>query len=99
MAYGLEIYKSNGTLAFSSADTNWMQIDNFTVAANATVVKSYPDTTGFTLMVQKQMVDQPPGSQEHYAPEVTISGTTVTIAPYSGLSSEECLCLVLAQDQ
>jgi len=99
MAYGLQVFKSDGSTAFSSADVTWMQIDQFTVAANATVSNNYTSTSGFTLMVQIQMVNQPPGSQEAYAPEVSIAGTTVTIAPYSGLSSEETIVLVLAQDQ
>ena len=98
MAYGIEIFRADETLSFSSADVVWMQVDQFSVAANTTVTKTYPDTTGLTLMAQYQMVDAPPASQEAYAPEVTISGTSVTVAPFSGLSSEPTIILVLAQD-
>jgi hypothetical protein len=98
MSYGLNIYKSDGSLSFSTLDIVWMQIDQFTVAANASVSNSYPVTTGMTVIAQQQMVNDPPSSQEAYAPNVTVSGTTVSVAPFSGKTSEQTIIMVLAQD-
>ena len=98
MSYGLNIYKSDVTLGFSTLDITWMPIDQFEVAANGTVSNNYPIATGMTISTQIQMVNDPPGSQEAYAPEVTVSGTTVSVAPYSGKTSEKVVIMVLAQD-
>jgi len=51
-----------------------------------------------TIIAQRQLVNVPPSSQEDYAPNVTVSGTTVSVAPQSGLSSSQCIIHVLAQD-
>lgn len=98
MAYGISIYKADGSLAFSSADVTWMQIDQFTVAADGTASNDYPVMSGMTVITQVQMVNDPPDDQEAYAPEVVVTGTTVDVAPFSGLTSEEAIILVLAQD-
>jgi len=98
MAYGLNIFKTNGSVVFSSADVAWMQLDKFVVNANATVSNNYPVASGFTIIAQIQMVNDSPTNQEAYAPQVSISGTTVTISPFSGLSSEQVIVFVLAQD-
>jgi len=98
VSHGLNIYKADGSLGFSTLDITWMQIDQFTVAANASVSNSYPEVTGMTVIAQIQMINDPPESQEAYAPEVTISGTTVSVAPYTGKTSEQVIIMVLAQD-
>ena len=98
MSYGLNLYNSDGSLGFSTADVTWMQIDQFTVAANASVSNSYPEVAGMTVITQVQMVKDPPESQEAYAPNVTIGATSVSVAPYSGKTSEETVIMVLAQD-
>lgn len=98
MSYGLSVFKSNGSLVFSSADVAWMQLDKFIVNANATVSNTYSVASGMTIITQIQMVDDAPTNQEAYAPQVSISGTTVSIAPYSGKTSEKVIVFVLAQD-
>ncbi len=98
MAYGLNVYKDDGSLGFSTSDITWQTLEHFTVAANATVSKSYPEASGFTIIAQRQLVNVPPASQEDYAPNVSISGTTVTVSPQSGKSSSKCIVHVLAQD-
>ena len=55
MSYGLNIYKSDGTLGFSTLDITWMQIDQFEVAANGTVSNNYPIATGMTIITQIQI--------------------------------------------
>ena len=37
MAYGLSVFKADGSLGFSTADITWQTVAQFTVAANATV--------------------------------------------------------------
>ena len=98
MSYGLNIYKSDGSLGFSTTDIVWMQIDQFTVAANASVSNTYPEVSGMTVIAQVQMINDPPESQEAYAPEVIVSGTTVSVAPYTSKTSERVIIMVLAQD-
>jgi hypothetical protein len=98
MSYGLNIYKSSGSLGFSTADVTWQTLAQFTVAANATVSNTYTVPSGFTLMAQRQLVNVPPSSQEDYAPEVTISGGVVSVAPQSGLTSAQCIVHVLTKD-
>jgi len=97
MSYGLNVYNASGSLIFSSADMTWLQVDHFQVGANSTVTKSYPVVSGFTLTVQLQPINTPPASTEGWSPEVIISGTTITVRPYSGKSSEAVNVLVLAR--
>jgi len=98
MSYGLSIYKSDGSLGFSTADITWQTLDQFTVAANASVNNTYNEASGFTIMAQRQLVNVPPDAQEDYVPDVSISGNTVSVSPQSGLSSSQCIIHVLAQD-
>ncbi len=98
MSYGLSVFKSDGSLGFSTADVTWQTLDQFTVAANASVSNTYNEASGMNIIAQRQMVNVPPNSQEDYVPNVTISGTTVSVAPQSGLSSSQCIIHVLVQD-
>ena len=98
MSYGLSVFKADGSLGFSTTDITWQTLDQFTVAANATVANTYSEAAGLTIIAQRQLVNVPPNSQEDYIPDVTISGTTVTVTPQSGLSSSQCIIHVLAQD-
>ena len=98
MSYGLSIYKSDGSPGFSTADITWQTLDQFTVAANASVNNTYNEASGFTIMAQRQLVNVPPDAQEDYVPDVSISGNTVSVSPQSGLSSSQCIIHVLAQD-
>ena len=98
MSYGLSIFKSDGTIGFSTADITWQTLDQFTVNANASVSNTYTVPSGFEIIAQRQLVNVPPSSQEDYAPNVTISGSTVSVAPQSGLSSSQCIIHVLTRD-
>ena len=100
MAHGLNVYKADGSLGFSTADVTWQTVAQFTVAANATVANTYSEAAGMTVIAQRQLVNVPPSSQEDYAPTVTVSNNsqTITVAPQSGLSSSQCIIHVLAQD-
>lgn len=100
MAYGLSVFKTDGSLGFSTADITWQTVAQFTVAANATVTNTYSEIAGMTVIAQRQLVNVPPAAQEDYVPNVTISNNsqTITVAPQSGLSSSQCIIHVLAQD-
>ena len=98
MSYGLSVFKADGSLGFSTADVTWQTLDQFTVAANASVSNTYNEASGLTIIVQRQLVNVPPTSQEDFVPNVTVNGTTVSVAPQSGLSSSQCIIHVLAQD-
>ena len=100
MSYGLSVFKTDGSLGFSTADVTWQTVAQFTVAANATVANTYSEIAGMTVIAQRQLVNVPPSAQEDYVPNVTISNNsqTITVAPQSGLSSSQCIIHVLAQD-
>ena len=100
MAHGLSVFKADGSLGFSTADVTWQTVARFTVAANATVVNTYSEAAGLTVIAQRQLVNVPPSAQEDYAPNVAVSNNsqTITVSPQSGLSSAQCIIHVLAQD-
>ena len=98
MSYGLSIFKADGSLGFSTADITWQTLDQFTVAANASVSNTYNEASGMDIIVQRQLVNVPPNSQEDCVPNVSVSGTTVSVAPQSGLSSSQCIIHVLTRD-
>lgn len=98
MAYGLEVYKANGGLVYSTNSVTWMQVDSFYVGAGQTVTKTYPEFSGWTLRAFIELTDQPPDAQEHYSPIPSISGTSVTIGPQSGVTSFGARVIILAQD-
>ena len=100
MSYGLSVFKSDGSLGFSTADITWQTIAQFTVAANATVANTYSEAAGMTVIAQRQLVNVPPNAQEDYVPNVAVSNNsqTITVSPQGGLSSSQCIIHVLAQD-
>ncbi len=66
MSYGLNVYKADGSLGFSTADITWQTVAQFTVAANATVANTYSEIAGMTVIAQRQLVNVPPNAQEDY---------------------------------
>ena len=98
MSYGLSVFKASGSLGFSTADITWQFLDQFTVNANASVSENYSVASGMTIIAQRQLFNSPPDAQEDFVPNVSISGTTVSVAPQSGKSSAQCIVHVLAQD-
>ncbi len=100
MSYGLNVYKSDGSLGFSTADITWQTVAQFTVAANTTVTNTYSEAAGMNVIVQRQLVNVPPDAQEDYVPNVAVSNNsqTITVSSQSGLSSSQCIIHVLAQD-
>ena len=98
MSYGLSIFKTDGSLGFSTADVTWQFLDQFTVDANASVSNTYSAASGMTIIAQRQLFNSPPNAQEDYIPDVTVNSTTVSVAPQSGLSSTKCIIVVLAKD-
>ena len=98
MSYGISIFKADGSLGFSTADITWQFLDQFVVSANTSFSHNYTEASGLEIIVQRQLYDAPPNSQEDYVPNATVSGTTVSISPQSGLSSSKCLVIVLARD-
>jgi hypothetical protein len=100
MSYGLEVYSPTGALVFDTDSIAVMQVDNFGVAANETVTKTYPEFINWEITALIELVDQPPGSQEHYSPVAFADGSTgtVIIQPQGGLPSFAARVIVLARD-
>ena len=97
MAYAFQVFNDTGDLIYSTDSVTWMQIDSFAVLANEIVEVDYPELSGWTIKVYMDLLDQPPDAQEHYAPIPSISGTTVTIAPQTGLPSFAARVIVIAK--
>ena len=54
MSYGLSIFKSDGSVGFSTADITWQTLDQFTVNANASVSNTYTVPSGFEIIALSQ---------------------------------------------
>lgn len=91
MSFGLEVLKANGTLAYSSADVTWNQVDFFAVAGDESAENDYPALAGREIMTVQIMIDPPPLTRKATAHTVTTNGTTISV---SG-GSESTYILVL----
>lgn len=91
MTFGLGVYKASGTLAFSSDDVTWNQVDFLYVAGGGSVSHDYPILSGREVLTVQMMIDAPPTTRKAIAHTVTVSGTTVSA---SG-GSENTYILVL----
>jgi len=103
MSQGLEVYNENGDITYSTGDISWNMVDKFIVLANETITKKYNYLDGYTLLVQIQMINDPPFHDEAWAPKVLIEDTTtgtdtkVTVRPRNNKTSDEVLVMVLAK--
>ena len=91
MAYGLEVFKSNGTIVYSTADVTWNQVDFFTVAGGGSASYTYPVLSGREVLTAQLFVNSPPLDRRAIAHTITVSGATVSV---SG-GSEQTFILVL----
>lgn len=91
MTFGLGVYKASGTLAFSSADVTWNQVDFLYVERGGDVWRDYPVLAGKEVLTAQMMIDPPPIDRKAKAHTITVSGTTVHV---SG-GSENTYVLVL----
>ena len=82
MSYGFELFRSDGTLGFSSDNVTWNQIDAFIALAGVTVTKTYTTAVGLSEIITLQFMlytlDPDTAAETH---TVSISGTTVTATP------------------
>jgi hypothetical protein len=89
--YGLNTFKSDGSLAYSTDDVTWNQVDFFSVSAGGSASYSYPVLSGREVLTAQILIDAPPTTRKAIAHTVTVSGTTVSA---SG-GSENAYILVL----
>jgi hypothetical protein len=94
MAYGLDIYKADGTIAYTSTDVTWNYIGFITVAANTGTTQSFSAAAGMTLATQQWLPNVVPNNQEAYTHTVVVSGNTVTVSNNGTVATN---ILVLAQ--
>lgn len=87
----MEIFKASGSLAYSSNDVTWNQVDFFLVPRGGDVWKNYPAIEGRESLAVQVMIDPPPIDRKAIAHNITISGTIVHV--YGG--SENTYILVL----
>jgi hypothetical protein len=78
--YGLNIYKSNHSLAYSTTDVTWNQVDFFMVAGGGSVSNNYPVISGKEVLTTQIMVNSPPLDRRAYAHTITVSGTNVSVS-------------------
>ena len=91
MTFGLEVFKSNGALGYSSDDVTWNQVDFFYVGAGGSETHNYAALAGRTVLTVQMFINPPPNDRKAIAHTVTVSGTTVSA---SG-GSEAAYILVL----
>jgi hypothetical protein len=89
--YGMNIKKSNGSLAYSTSDVTWNQVDFFMVAGGGSASYDYPVISGKEVLTTQVLVNSPPTNRRAYAHTITVSGTNVSV---SG-GSEAAYILVL----
>lgn len=87
----MEIFKASGSLAYSSNDVTWNQVDFFLVPGGGDVWKNYPALEGREPLAVQVMIDPPPIDRKAIAHAITISGTVVHVAG----GSENTYILVL----
>lgn len=90
-SHGMEIYQASGSLAYSTNDVTWNQVDFFFVPGGGDVWKNYPALNGREPLAVQVMIDPPPLNRRAIAHTITISGTVVQV--YGG--SENTYILVL----
>ena len=78
--HGLEIYRWDGGIVYTSTDVTWNQIGIIDCPANTSVSRSFPAASGLSLATQQFLVNNVPDNQEGYSHTVTISGTTVSVS-------------------
>lgn len=91
MTFGLGVFKAAGSLAYSSADVTWNQVDMLYVPRGGDVWKNYPVLAGREVLCTQMMINPPPIDRKAMAHTVTVSGTSVHV---SG-GSENTYVLVL----
>lgn len=91
MSHGLEIYHTNGALAFSSSDVTWNQVEFFYVGPSGSESRNLPVLAGRQVLTVQMFINPPPNDRKATAHTVTVSGTTVSA---SG-GSEAAYILVL----
>ena len=80
MAYGMELFRGNNVLTYSTSDVTWNQVAAFQVNGGASNSTSYPALTGRTVKVVQMFIDPPPTNRKALAHTISVSGTTVTVS-------------------
>lgn len=96
MSYGLELFKADGSLGFSSEDMTWTLLGVYTSAANTnathTNVPVMPNR-----VVTRLMVDQVSGDDEAYVHTYTLTGSTLTTIRPSASDTVETVFMVFGK--
>lgn len=87
-----------GDVVFTTQDNVWMVVDQYTVGANSTIIKTYPNFEGWTIKAFITYKNSPPPSSEPLAPIVTVTGTEVTIGPDNTGISEAMDVVIVAKN-
>jgi len=89
--YGLNTFKANGSLSYSTDDVTWNQVDFFMVSGGGSASYTYPILSGREVLTAQMLINAPPFTRRALAHTITVSGTTVSV---SG-GSEDAYILVL----
>jgi len=80
MSYGLNLYKADGSLGFSSDDVTWNQVDFFYVAASGSASNTYSVLSGRTVLLVQMMIDPPSTTAKSIAHTLSQAGTTINVS-------------------
>jgi hypothetical protein len=95
MAYGLNLYHSTGSLAYSSSDVTWNQVDAFQANGGYTYAKTYSVISGKTVQVVQMFIDPPPTDRKALAHTISrggVGGTGITV--YGGNETSYIIVLM-----
>jgi len=91
MTFGMNVFKSDGSLAYSTDDVTWNQVDFFYIGASGSVSNNYASISGRETLLVQMFINPPPSDRRAIAHSMSVSGTTVSV---SG-GSEAAYILVL----
>lgn len=78
MSYGLAIYRSNGSLAFSSESVTWTQIDYIYVPAGTTINNTYSILQDKQVMIIQILQDNVGAYTRNTSNNIYVSGILYT---------------------
>jgi len=93
MSYGLNLYKTDGTIGFSSDDVTWNQVDFFQVSGGGSASNDYPVLYGRDTLLVQMMINPPSTTQKSIAHTLSVAANLTTVNVSGG--NQDVYVLVL----
>lgn len=93
MSYGLNLYKSDGVLGFSSNDVTWNQVAFFQVSGGGSASNNYPVLYGKEVLLVQMMINPPSTTAKSIAHTLSLASNLTTVNVSGG--NQDVYVLVL----